>query len=87
MQVEKPKPELVGLAVVVGAGVSAPPKPPKRLAGAAVVAPVVMLVVVGAGVRAFVSPPKSPAGAAVVAGTAVVEAPATGTQLGSFQSK
>ena len=73
------RPELVGLAVVVGAGVSASTMPPKRLAGAAVVAPVVTLVVVGAGVRAFVSPPNSPAGAAVVAGTA----PAASMQLGS----
>ncbi len=32
------KPELVGLAVVVGAGVNAPPKPPNSPPGAAVVA-------------------------------------------------
>ena len=50
---EDTRPELVGLAVVVGAGVSAPTKPPN-----------------------------SPPGAAVVAGAAVVEAPATGMQLG-----
>ncbi len=73
----------MGLAVVVGAGVSASTTPPKRLAGAAVVAPVVTLVVVGAGVRAFVSPPNSPAGAAVLAGTA----PAASMQLGSEGQK
>ena len=47
------KPELVGRALVVGAGVNRPPKPPN-----------------------------SPPGATVVAGTAVLEAPASGTQLG-----
>ena len=56
---EETRPELVGLAVVVGVGVSAPTKPPNSPPGAAVVAE-----------------------AAVVAGAAVVEAPATGTQLG-----